>query len=241
MKNIIKLVVVVLSVVVLISCKDKATYSKINNTSKNSSSSQVHKVKVNEFLNAGGYTYINVSEDSKTYWMAIPNTKVEVGATYYYNGGMVMKSFESKELNKTFDEIIFSEGISVSESEASKDNVKKPHDHTKALTKEEVIKIDLPENGIAIGDLYSKPESFKNKEIIVKGKVVKVNNGILDKNWVHIVDGTSFENKKDLTITTNETIKVGDTLTFKATVILDKDFGSGYVYALLLENGQVVK
>jgi hypothetical protein len=62
----------------------------------------------------------------------------------------------------------------------------------------------------------------------------------MDKNWVHIADGTTFENKKDITVTTTEIIKVGDTVTFKATLVLDKDFGAGYVYGVLLENGQVI-
>ena len=44
-----------------------------------------------------------------------------------------------------------------------------------------------------------------------------------------------------VTVTTKETIKVGDTVTFKATVVLDKDFGQGYVYPLLLENGEALK
>ena len=71
--------------------------------------------------------------------------------------------------------------------------------------------------------------------------MVKVNNGILEKNWVHIVDGTQFENKKSLTVTTNELIKVGDTVTFKGKITIDKDFGYGYVYDILLEEGELIK
>ena len=173
--------------------------------------------------------------------MAIPNTVVKKGETYFYNGGMVMKGFESKELGRTFDFITFSEGISSNEAALTK-TAKNPH--TNADTDKSVIsdvKIDKAKNGVSIEEVYAKKESFSNKEVIVRGKVVKVNNGILDRNWVHIVDGTQFETKKDLTVTTAQIVKVGDTVTFKATVILDKDFGQGYVYGVLLEKGELLK
>ena len=152
-----------------------------------------------------------------------------------------MKDFESKELGRTFDLITFSEGISANEASLTQ-TAKNPH--TNADTNKSTIsdvKIEKAKNGISVEELYAKKESFSNKEVIVKGKVVKVNNGILDRNWVHIVDGTQFETKKDLTVTTAQIVKVGDTVTFKATVILDKDFGQGYVYGVLLEKGELLK
>ena len=241
MKNKINLIVVVFSAFVLFSCKDKATYSKMNNAPV-ANETALHKVVVTDFMEAGTYVYLNVTEAGKEYWMAIPNTKIEKGATYYYSGGMEMKDFESKQLGKTFDFITFAEGISDSEVAVSKPAIKKtqaPASHEAHET--EAIHIVLPENGISIANLYANPSDFKGKEIIVRGKVVKVNKNILDKNWIHIVDGTSFENKRDLTITTPQIAKLGDTVTFKANVVLDKDFGAGYVYNLLLENGEIIE
>lgn len=243
MKNKISLIVVVLSVFTLFSCKDEAKYSKMNNVpTAKTSKVGTHKIVVNDFIDAGTYVYLNVNEAGKEYWMAIPNTKIEKGATYYYSGGMEMKDFESKQLGKTFDFITFAEGISSSEVVAVKPKVEKMdnsagHVHNEA----EAIHIEIPKNGISIANLYSKLASFKGKEIIVRGKVVKVNKNILGKNWIHIVDGTSFENNTDLTITTSQIAKLGDTVTFKATVVLDKDFGAGYVYNLLLENGEIIE
>ena len=92
-----------------------------------------------------------------------------------------------------------------------------------------------------MAELFSAKKSFSGKSIIVKGKVVKVNDGIMNKNWVHIVDGTQFENKADLTITTIDSVNVGDIVTFKGVIILDKDFGQGYIYDILLEEGSLVK
>jgi len=238
MRNKINIFLVIIALV-LFGCKDKQGYSKINNETPETENS-MHKIVVNEFLDAAGYTYINVTEADKDYWMAIPNTVVEKGATYYYSGGMVMKDFESKELDKTFDFITFSEGISTSEDGVG--IASDPHAGSNEIAPVALdVKIEKAKNGISVAELYAKKESFLNKEVIVKGKVVKVNNGIMDRNWVHIVDGTAFEAKNDVTITTKETIKVGDTVTFKAVVTLDKDFGQGYVYPLLLESGELLK
>ena len=104
----------------------------------------------------------------------------------------------------------------------------------------DVITIKKPENGTSLEALFSNKESFFNNSIIVKGKVTKVNNGILDRNWIHISDGTQFEGKKSLTVTTQESANIGDIVTFKGTVILNKDFGHGYIYDILLEQGNLI-
>jgi hypothetical protein len=238
MKNQIKLFTVIFSVLVLFSCKDKEGYSKIDNK-QDQVKSTIHRIVVNETLNGGNYTYINVDESGKEYWMAIPNTLVKVGETYYYNGGMVMKDFESKELVRTFDFITFAEGIRTTEQAIE---IKKENPHSASEIAEfEAVKIDKPANGTSLNELFSDKESFSTKAIIVKGKVVKVNNGIMDKNWVHIIDGTQFEGEKDLGITTLDSVKLGDIVTFKGVITLNKDFGHGYVYSILMEEGKLVK
>jgi hypothetical protein len=59
-------------------------------------------------------------------------------------------------------------------------------------------------------------------------------------NWVHIQDGTRTDNSFDLTITTNDVTKVGDVVTFEGTVTLKKDFGAGYFYEVIVENGKLI-
>lgn len=238
MKYQIKLLAVIFSVLVVFSCKEKEGYSKIEKK-KTQSTSSVHKIIVNEFLDGGSYAYIHVNESGNKYWMAIPSMNVKVGETYYYNGGMLMKDFESKQLKRTFDFITFVEGIRITKQP---NVIKEGNPHVKAdKVVEEMIKIETPKNGISFETLFKNKESYVNTSIIVKGKVVKVNNGIMEKNWVHINDGTQFEGKKSLTITTLEIVKVGDIVTFKGLLILDKDFGQGYVYDILVEDGELIK
>jgi hypothetical protein len=69
------------------------------------------KGKVLETMNAAGYTYIKIDSDLGQAWVAVPESKVEVGQVVMANPGMAMADFESKTLNKTFDVIIFSSGL----------------------------------------------------------------------------------------------------------------------------------
>ena len=61
----------------------------------------------------------------------------------------------------------------------------------------------------------------------------------MNRNWIHIKDGSKDD--FDLVITTEAYIPEGATFTIKAMVSLNKDFGAGYKYDLILENGEVVK
>lgn len=68
--------------------------------------------KVAETMAAGGYTYLSLEKDGKKSWAAISGTpKVAVGQEVTLRPGMVMKNFTSKSLNRTFDQIVFSEGF----------------------------------------------------------------------------------------------------------------------------------
>lgn len=239
MKNNIKLFAILITILTLVSCKDKAEYSKIN-TSETEITNDLHKIVVKEVIDGGGYVYLNVDEDGNNYWMAIATMPIEVGNTYYYNGGMVMKDFVSKHLDKTFEFITFAEGVRATEEmQVAADT----HMHGNQMVEQVAIteKIEKAKGGTSLEELFKGKSSFDKKTIIVKGKVVKVNNGIMDKNWVHIEDGTQFNKDRDLTITTNEEVKEGDIVTFKGAIALNKDFGAGYVYDIVLENGTLVK
>src|SRR4030065_1593479 len=125
MKNNMKFFTVLFSILLMIGCKDKENYSKINNAVA-APKTDVHKIVVKEAVDGGSYTYLNVEENGQNYWMAVASIPVIVGETYYYDGGMVMKDFESKQLNKTFDEIVFANTIRTTE-EAVEVKQEDPH------------------------------------------------------------------------------------------------------------------
>ena len=61
----------------------------------------------------------------------------------------------------------------------------------------------------------------------------------MGKNWIHLKDGS--QDDFDLVITSDALVDVGSVVTIKAEVVLNKDFGAGYKYDLILENGSIVK
>ena len=80
---------------------------------------------------------------------------------------------------------------------------------------------------------------LKGKEVSFKGKVVKVNNNIMKKNFLHIQDGTGKEGTNDVTVTSAQTANEGDMVTVVGKVMLDRDFGSGYTYPLIIEDAVI--
>jgi hypothetical protein len=89
--------------------------------------------------------------------------------------------------------------------------------------------------------VWANRASLAGKAVTVSGKVVKFNGGILGRNWVHVQDGSgkAADGTNDLTLTTDATTRVGDVITVTGTVILNKDFGSGYAYKVMLESARI--
>jgi hypothetical protein len=95
----------------------------------------------------------------------------------------------------------------------------------------------------SVADLYKDKSSLGGRQVNVQGKVVKVNNHIMQRNFIHIQDGTgnAADGTNDLTITTQDDVAVGDQVSASGTLLLDQDFGFGYRYSLLLEQARVTK
>lgn len=231
---------------VFLACNNKTDYSKLPEQPAVQNVSAT-EIQVTELMDAGGYTYIKGKQSDDEVWLAIPQANLEIGQTIYFTGGMAMQNFESKELNRTFESILFLDGVFSSKEAALEAN--KPAANPHRQNPRETVKQErpalpvliLPEDVISIEDVYTKRQDFEGKSIQVYGVVWKVNNGILDRNWVHIEDGTSTDEKSSLTFTTQEMFKVGDTVNVKGKLTLNKDFGYGYVYDVLLEEAVVLK
>jgi hypothetical protein len=75
----------------------------------------------------------------------------------------------------------------------------------------------------------------------LRGKVVKYNPGILGWNFIHIQDGSgdAAAGSNDLIVTTKANTAVGETVVLSGTIVLDKDFGAGYSYPVLLEDASL--
>ena len=117
-----------------------------------------------------------------------------------------------------------------------------PADHPAAKPGEEVdlSGIAKAEGGKTVAEVFAEKASLAGKPVTVRGKVVKVNGGIMGKNWLHVRDGSGAEGTNDLTVTTSgELPELGTIVVVTGPVTLDKDFGMGYQYAVILEDADV--
>lgn len=73
------------------------------------------KATVLQTIDADIYTYIEAKgDDGKSVWMALPKTSVAKGANIEYPvDAMPMTNFTSKTLNRTFETILFVQGIKI--------------------------------------------------------------------------------------------------------------------------------
>ena len=212
-----------------------------NNKSNENLAPNVHKVTAREVIQSSNYTYLRVTEDGKETWIAITKQEAEAGKSYYYEPSIEMTNFTSKELNRTFPSIIFVSRFSATPILAVEKAAmpKQPQGKQPAIAKEG-IKVTKAAGGITIAELYAKKDSYAGKSIKIKGEVVKYNPQIMGKNWLHIQDGTNSNGSFDLAITTSDNAKVGDVVTFEGIVTLNKDFGAGYSYDVIIEDGKLV-
>ena len=96
------------------------------------------------------------------------------------------------------------------------------------------------DGGKTVAELYAEKDQLAGQKVTVRGKVVKTNAGIMDKNWLHVRDGSGAEGTNDLTVTTSgELPKVGDTVLVTGALTLNKDFGMGYQYPVIVEDAAV--
>lgn len=195
----------------------------------------VHTVTVEEVVQVSSYSYLRVTEGEKDYWMAVTKGNFEVGQVLTYDRAMEMKGFHSNELDRTFDSIFFVDQLGQKLGAGTMTQPQKP------VIEKENLKIEQPAGAVSISQLFSNVNSYNGKTVKIRGKVSKINTGIMGKNWIHIQDGTSSGENFDLTITTNDIANTGDIVTFEGKISVNKDFGYGYSYKLIMEEAKTQK
>ncbi len=229
-------------IIFLFACQSNDSYGPVAEPVVNG----IHTVVVEEVIQTSQYTYIQATEGNDKIWLATNKMNATVGETYYYKEGLTMTNFKSKELDRTFSNILFLDNISsipifTDNNEVdSTPNTEAVSTGSKILIDKLDIHITHAKDEVSIASLYENKASYSGKTIKIKGQVVKFNDGIMDKNWIHLQDGTSFSNNFDLTITTLENVAIGDEITVSGIINLDKDFGYGYFYDVIMEDATIV-
>lgn len=187
----------------------------------------LHKVMVLEQIHTTKYTYVLVNESGTEIWLAMPKNEVRIGQIYYYSEPLPMYAFTSRELNRTFDQVNFIK--SLSETPVA------------VQSTEPVVVPETTASGDAIqltlAEVVSQPEKYSGQRIAVSGTVIKVNAGILDRNWIHIADKNTPGT--ELTVTSTQIAEPGENHVFEGTLNLNRDFGAGYRFNFILEQADI--
>ena len=198
-----------------------------------------------ETMASGGYTYVALEIDGDIRWIAGPPTTVATGDVVLTSTGAQMTGFPSRSLGRTFDVIYFVgaiENLSAPVAAATDSALPQGHPRTEAdaATIDE-IDVEALDQGHDIAWLYANRESLGGQAVTLRGQVVKYNSGILGKNFFHLQDGSgdATEGTNDLTVTSLDETEVGATVVVTGTIVLDKDFGAGYTFPLLLEDAAI--
>jgi hypothetical protein len=197
--------------------------------------------KVLEHIPAPPYVYLRLQTAKGEIWAAVSDAPVEVGAEVTVYQSMKMEAFASKTLGRTFEEIYFG-SLTAPGAPVSAGN---PHAAVAQPTATAVDKVEKASGADArsVEETWSEGAALAGKTVTVRGKVVKYNPGVMGKNWIHIQDGSGDAAKgtNDLTVTSMDEVAKGDIITITGTVSVDKDFGAGYRYPIIVEEAKVVK
>jgi len=197
--------------------------------------------KVTDKMEAAGYTYAEVDTGEEKIWAAASTTPLNVGDMIAFTTEMPMKNFHSNTLKRDFPIIYFVSRFITDKASltGTSTEMASPHGKTKpaaaAIAVEGIHKIG---GGNTIAEVYADKQQLKGKAIRVRGQVTKVTTNVMGKNWLHISDSSTAD---DLTITTDSAAAIDAVVVIEGKLALDKDFGYGYFYPLIVEDASVTK
>ena len=195
----------------------------------------LHTVKVIDKLPTDKYVYLEVAEQLDTFWIATRKQDVNIGGVYFYRDGLLKTRFESKEYDRVFDTIFLVSNI-VPANHGGASPISSQVESGEESSNQRIQPVKKVEGSISIKDLLDRQKELAGTTVQITGTCSKVNPNIMGRNWVHLKDGSADE--FDLVVTTNERVMEGESLTMQGVLVLDKDFGAGYRYNLIIEEGK---
>jgi hypothetical protein len=206
-----------------------------------------------EVFDGGGYTYLRLNTSDGEIWAAVARVPAKTGDRVTIIDPSVMENFESKALQRTFPTIVFGTvGAAAPDAPADSAPPASPHSphatghpgagHGAMAKSEDVVvakvaKAEGP-NGRTVAEVNAERAALKDKEVVIRATVVKVNLMVMGKNWVHLRDGTGLgaDGSNDLLVTGADQPTVGDVVLAKGIVRTDVDLGAGYTFKVIVED-----
>lgn len=186
---------------------------------------------VTQAIDVRDYTYVEIDTVDGLVWVAGPVTEVRAGDSVNVPRGIEMVDFSSTVLDRTFDKIQLVHVIRVKPRQPGDENAGDDLD---------VSDIERIEGGHTVAEIISGKASLSGNEVTVRGKVMKMNAGIMGRNWLHLSDGTiGPDGEKEIMVTTNDVAEVGSVVVVRGPVATNQDYGYGYRYDVLIVKAKV--
>lgn len=206
----------------------------------------VVKGTVQEVKDVDSYTYMLLKTQAGEVWTAVEKSPVIKGASVTVYDAEQMDNFESKTLKKKFSKIFFGK-LEQPKLTAAQQQAQVAAAHGEAAKAPVLADVKVAKasgaDAYTVAELAGKAATLKDKPVLLRAKVVKFSANIMGKNWVHLRDGsgTAKDGSDDILATTQEQVKVGDVVLLKGVLRTNKDFGAGYVYKVIIEEGKLQK
>ncbi len=210
-----------------------------------------------EVVDAGRHIYVRVKTGEELVWIAVPAFDGKPGEKVLVPPGVPVADLHSKNLNRTFKMIYFVGSIRrLDNNAASQENSKLPHGHPpinapanrmihpsiKDFTTGPAVdigKVKKAKGGRTVFEIISERKKLAGKNILVRAKVTRFTPNIMGRNWIHVSDGSGNQGQNDLVVTTGDKARVGDVILIHGIVSLDRDFGFGFKYPVIIENAKI--
>jgi hypothetical protein len=211
-----------------------------------------------EVLNVDSYTYLRLKTGSGEAWAAVTTAAVAKGARVTIANAMPMDNFESKALKRRFDRVYFGQiagpGVKMAAggpppamqggmAGSLPGAMHSPGGSTAPAVATTPVPKASGADARTVAEVVQGKARLKDKTVLIRARVVKVNTGIMGKNWLHLQDGSgkAQDGSNDILVTSKDSAAVGDIVTARGTVRTDVTVGPGYAYAVLVEDASVRK
>ena len=203
---------------------------------------------VAETVEVDNYTYIRLEDENDDVWLATLPVWVAPGDVIEFGAGAVMKDFHSESLGRTFDSILFVENVVIAEQQAPRpaaaaadphQGLDMTHPGMQTQAAPAPMAVEALEGGMTIEQIFAAYPDLNGQSVQLRAQVVKVNPNIMGKTWVTLQDGTGTAPEDKLTVTTNDSVAVGDVVEVTGVIQKDVDLGYGYTYKLMVQEASL--
>jgi len=186
------------------------------------------------------FTYLRLKTADGETWAATERAELKKGMDVTLDNTVVMTNFEAPSLNRKFDKIVFGHLPSAGPNAAlSRSHLSSVHSGVGKAPGAADVKVAKAtgSNAKTVAEVVAGKDQLKGQTVLVRGKVVRYNPGILGRNWIHLRDGSgsAADRTNDVLVTSKGETKIGEIVLVKGIVRTNQDFGAGYSYPVMIE------